>query len=153
MSPSASPGRLSLHIPSSFATSVGLHRELPTARPSRRYRISGLTSSPLLQPAELLASLTETFTSGLAAVWSPSPPPDITTVPTGQSAPAELSSAGTAASVAARALLGSWEIPLEACPELGTPAIPVRPCSVGRPDAAFRQTNGVGIATIDSFRS
>src|SRR6266568_8253315 len=26
-----------------------------------------------------------------------------------------------------RALLGSWEIPLEACPELGTPATPVRP--------------------------
>src|SRR6476469_928195 len=25
------------------------------------------------------------------------------------------------------ALLGSWEIPLEACPELGTPATPVRP--------------------------
>ena len=26
-----------------------------------------------------------------------------------------------------RALLGSWEIPLETCPELGTPAIPGRP--------------------------
>jgi len=36
---------------------------------------------------------------------------------------------------------------LEACPELGTPAIPVRPCISGRPDAAFRLVNGVGIAT------
>ena len=132
MSPSVSPGRLSLHILSSFATSVGLRRELPTARPSQRYPISGLTGSPLLRPAELLASLSETFTSGLAAVWSPSPPPDITTVPTEQFAPAELSSAGTAASVAARALLGSWEIPLEACPELGTPATPARPRNSGR---------------------
>jgi hypothetical protein len=70
-------------------------------------------SSPLLQPTELLASLSETFTSGLAAAWSPSPPPDITTVPTGQFAPADLSSAGTAASVAARALFGSWAIPVE----------------------------------------
>ena len=46
-----------------------------------------------------------------------------------------------------RALLGSWGIPLEACPELGTPAIPARPCNSGRPDAAFRLVNGVGIAT------
>ena len=36
---------------------------------------------------------------------------------------------------------------MEACPELGTPAIPVRPCNNGRPDAAFRLINGVGIAT------
>ena len=46
-----------------------------------------------------------------------------------------------------RALLGSWGIPLEACPELGTPATPARPCNSGRPDAAFRLVNGVGIAT------
>jgi hypothetical protein len=45
-----------------------------------------------------------------------------------------------------RALLGSWGIPLEACPELGTPAIPERPRNVGRPDAAFRLVNSVGIA-------
>jgi hypothetical protein len=49
------------------------------------------------------------------------------------------------------ALLGSWEIPLEACPELGTPAILVRPRSIGRPDTAFRHTNSVGIATIAVF--
>ena len=36
--------------------------------------------------------------------------------------------------------------PLEACPELGTPAIPARPRSSGRPDAAFRLVNSVGIA-------
>ena len=45
------------------------------------------------------------------------------------------------------ALLGSWEIPLEACPELGTPAIPARPRIIGPPDAAFRLVNSVGIAT------
>jgi hypothetical protein len=49
------------------------------------------------------------------------------------------------------ALLGSWEIPVEACPELGTPATLMRPCVVGRPDAAFRHTNGVGIATMYLF--
>ena len=43
------------------------------------------------------------------------------------------------------ALLGSWEIPMEACPELGTPADPDRPRNTGRPSAAFRQANGVGI--------
>src|SRR5215469_18274063 len=46
--------------------------------------MSGLTGSPLLRPAELLASLTETFTSGLSTVRSPSPLPDITTVATGR---------------------------------------------------------------------
>jgi hypothetical protein len=35
---------------------------------------------------------------------------------------------------------------LEACPELVTPATPARPRSVGRPDAAFRLVNSVGIA-------
>ncbi len=49
------------------------------------------------------------------------------------------------------ALLGSWEIPVEACPELGTPAIPARPRNNGRPNAAFRHTNGVGIATWTVF--
>src|SRR5215831_4080281 len=46
--------------------------------------MSGLTGSPLLRPAELLASLTETSTSGLSTVRSPSPLPDITTVATGR---------------------------------------------------------------------
>jgi len=49
------------------------------------------------------------------------------------------------------ALLGSWEIPLEACPELGTPATPARPRIIGRPDAAFRFVNSVGIATSRVF--
>jgi hypothetical protein len=40
---------------------------------------------------------------------------------------------------------------LEACPELGTPATPGRPCNVGLPDAAFRLVNGVGIATSRVF--
>ena len=50
-----------------------------------------------------------------------------------------------------RALLGSWGIPLEACPELGTPATPARPRFIGRPSAAFRLVNGVGIATSRVF--
>jgi len=49
------------------------------------------------------------------------------------------------------ALLGSWEIPLETCPELGTPATPARPRIIGRPSAAFRLVNGVGIATSRVF--
>ncbi len=63
---------------------------------------SGLADSLSLQPAELLASLSEAFTSGLSTVRSPSPPPDMTTVSTGQSALTGLSPAGMAASVAAR---------------------------------------------------
>src|SRR5207253_899893 len=51
-----------------------------------------------------------------------------------------------------RALLGSWEIPLETCPELGTPAIPGRPSQLrSYPDAAFRWWDGVGIATTIDF--
>src|SRR5215813_5427756 len=46
--------------------------------------MSGLTGSPLLRPTELLASLTETFTSALSTVRSPSPLADITTVATGR---------------------------------------------------------------------
>src|SRR6516164_11749866 len=43
-------------------------------------------------------------------------------------------------------------IHLETCPELGTPAIPGRPSQLrSYPDAAFRSTNGVGIATIKDF--
>lgn len=57
--------RKSLHIPSSFATSTDLHREISTVR-------------------------------------SPSLPPDITRVSTGQFPPTGLSPAGMAASVAAR---------------------------------------------------
>src|SRR5262249_47569614 len=45
MSPSMSPGRLSLHLPSSFATSADLHREIPTVRPLPTSTISGHTDS------------------------------------------------------------------------------------------------------------
>src|SRR5215472_13186326 len=51
------------------------------ARHSQRYKISGLTGSPLLRSAELLASLPETFTSELPTDRSPLS--DITTVATG----------------------------------------------------------------------
>jgi hypothetical protein len=75
---------------------------------------SGLADSLSLQPAELLASLSEAFTSGLSSVRSPSPPPDMTTVSTGQSPLAGLSPAGMAASVAARSP-GSRTKSLRAC--------------------------------------
>ncbi len=73
-------------------------------------RFRGFSGSHLLRPAELLASLadptglsqpTETFTSGLPTGWSPFPPPDITTVATGQFSPAGLTPARTSASIAA----------------------------------------------------
>jgi len=83
MSPPESPGSLSLHTPSSFATALAFTKGSQMVRHSRRRTISGLTGSPLLRPAELLASLTETFTSGLSADRSPSPLPGITTVATG----------------------------------------------------------------------
>ena len=91
-----------LLTPSSFTDDTGL-------RPKRRVSalpishtpilmggfISGLTYGSLsLQPVDLLAPLvgadrastqpTGTFTSGLSTVWSPAPPPDITTETTGQ---------------------------------------------------------------------
>src|SRR5882762_8885228 len=50
-----------------------------------------------------------------------------------------------------RALLGSWEILVEACPELGTPATPGGPCIIGRPGTGFRWANGVGTAMIFDF--
>ena len=95
--------------PSSFTDDAGL-------RPKRRVSalpishtpipvggfISGLTYGSLsLQPVDLLAPLvgadrastqpTGTFTSGLSTVWSPAPPPDITTETTGQFSLAGLS--------------------------------------------------------------
>jgi len=49
------------------------------------------------------------------------------------------------------ALLGSWEIPVETCPELVTPATPAQPRNNGPPNAAFRLVNSVGIATSRVF--
>ena len=43
--------------------------------------------------------------------------------------------------------------PFENMPRAMDSGDPVRPRIFGRPDAAFRHTNGVDIATIDSFRS
>jgi hypothetical protein len=45
---------------------------------------------------QAFAQPTRTFTSGLSADWSPAPPPDITTVATGQAPPAGLSPASNA---------------------------------------------------------
>jgi len=49
------------------------------------------------------------------------------------------------------AILGSWEIPLEACPDLGTPATPVCPRISGHPNAAFRLADSVGIRNATNF--
>ena len=49
------------------------------------------------------------------------------------------------------ALLGSWGIPLEACPELETPADPGRPRTTGGPGAAFRSDNSVGVRHDNDF--
>jgi hypothetical protein len=51
---------------------------------------------------------TGTFTSGLPTVWSPSPPPDITTAVTGQVPLAGLSPARTPTSIAAIPQADSW---------------------------------------------
>ena len=53
--------------------------------------------------------------------------------------------AGTSVRRRLGALLGSWRIPLKACPELETPAAPVRPHPTGRPGTAFRSHNSVGV--------
>src|SRR5262249_36836364 len=60
MSSSTSPGSRPLHVSSSFAVRVCLRRGvIGSALPM--LAISGLTGSPLLRPAELLASLTGDF--------------------------------------------------------------------------------------------
>lgn len=75
---------------------------IPTIR-TRGGSFSRLPVSLPLQPAKLLASLsdTETFTSGLPAGWSPFPPPDMTTVVAGQPPPVGLSPTRTVTSLAA----------------------------------------------------
>jgi hypothetical protein len=60
MSSSTSPGSRPLHVSSSFAVRICLRRGvIGSALPM--LAISGLTGSPLLRPAELLASLTGDF--------------------------------------------------------------------------------------------
>jgi hypothetical protein len=60
MSSSTSPGSRPLHVSSSFAVRICLRRRvIGSALPM--LAISGLTGSPLLRPAELLASLTGDF--------------------------------------------------------------------------------------------
>ena len=109
-----------LHAPSSFTGDTGLRllardSALPSDPPSAS---SGTAFSRLswfapLRPVGSLASLDgsdraharppETCTPGLPPGWSPFPVPGMTTVATGQSPPAGLAPAGTAASFAALA--------------------------------------------------
>ena len=57
--------------------------------------------SPPVGADQIFIQPTRTFTSGLSMVWSPSPPPDITTVPTGKLALAGLSPTRTSTSFTA----------------------------------------------------
>ena len=66
---------------------------------SHRYDLSSGSPPWRIRPG--ISRPTEAFTPGLPSGRSPSPTPGITTVVTGQSPPAGLSPAGTAASVAA----------------------------------------------------
>jgi len=50
-----------------------------------------------------------------------------------------------------RALLGSREVPVKACPGLRTPATPGQPRNIGCLNAAFRQVNGVDVAKLSDF--
>jgi len=78
----------------------GSYRDLPTVR--SRYDLS-TCSPPLSEPTRSSPQPTEAFTSGLSTVWSPAPPPDITTGVTGQAPLTGLSPVRTPTSIAATA--------------------------------------------------
>jgi hypothetical protein len=125
MSSSKTPESLSALLHPAITLTTAAFAHLRRARRSRvppqsdrvGPRLSGLPGSLSLQPAKLLASLSdpETFTSGLPVGRSPSPPPDITTVAAGQPPPTGLSPAGTVTSLAAPQVPGR---PLRTCPVL-----------------------------------
>jgi len=83
------------------------HTPILVREPVSRLNCSSLT----LRPDDLLASLvgadqgspqpTEAFTSGLSTGWSLAPPPDMTTVATGQVPPAGFTPTRTSTSIAA----------------------------------------------------
>ena len=120
MSSSETPGAPQLPLPSSFAADAGLR---PGARVSAsptiltlrfhvRTRNFGASlpfafattcrfACPPVGADRVFTQPTRTFTSGLPADWSPSPPPDITTGATGQVPLAGLSPARTPTSFAA----------------------------------------------------
>jgi hypothetical protein len=88
------------------------HFQTPQTPILGRELVSRLYCSSLsVRPVDLLASLvgadqgcpqpTEAFTSGLSTDWSPAPPPDITTVATGQVPPAGFTPARTTTNIAA----------------------------------------------------
>ena len=90
-----------------LGTSIALHPPILVEESISWLNYGSLT----LQPADLLAPFvgadqafaqpTGTFTSGLSTDWSPAPPPDITTVVTGQVPLAGLAPARTPTSIAA----------------------------------------------------
>src|ERR1041385_321743 len=110
MSSSTTTGNFPVAFTQCFTGNSGLrHEGSVSAFPSPSHSDSGEEvfsrldyGSLALRPVALLALLSEqtgflqpsrAFTSGLPTVWSPAPPPDITTVPTGQPARAGLSPA------------------------------------------------------------
>ncbi len=118
MSPSTTPGSSSAAHTQFLADNIGLrHRLTGSALPSTPPSASGgfwyfvaslVRIATTCRVARLpwrirpgISRPTEAFTPGLPSGRSPSPTPGITTVVTGQSPPAGLSPAGTAASIAA----------------------------------------------------
>ena len=118
MSPSTTTGNFPLAFTQCFTGNSGLrHEGNVSAFPSSSHSDPGEGvfsrldyGSLALRPVALLALLSEqtgflqpsrAFTSGLSTVWSPAPPPGITTVPTGQSARAGLSPARSSTSFTA----------------------------------------------------
>jgi hypothetical protein len=109
-----------LHIPSSFTNDTGLRPKgivvsaLPNSPPSDsrggilfeaslRFTFAATCrfARPPVGADRVFTQPTWTFTSGLPTDWSPAPPPDITTVATGQVPPAGLSPASMPTSIAA----------------------------------------------------
>ena len=118
MSPSTTTGNFPVAFTQCFTGDSGLRPEgNVSAFPSSSHSDPGEGvfsrldyGSLALRPVALLALLSEqtgslqpsrAFTSGLSTVWSPAPPPGITTVPTGQSARAGLSPARSSTSFTA----------------------------------------------------
>ena len=128
MSSSKTPGSRPAAPTQSFTDHTGLRpfrtvSALPspsTLRFSWRSRFRGLTTvrmrynlptcSPPVGADQALAQPTGTFTSGLSTDWSPAPPPDITTVATGQVPPAGFTPARTPTSIAATEIATSQDL-------------------------------------------
>ena len=84
---------------------------------------------------------TWTFTSGLPTDWSPAPPPDITTVATGQVPPAGLSPASMPTSIAATPHRPHRADFPQRVPQTGLPALAQAWCIRGRSKGCCRRSS------------